>query len=103
MNIGTKTLFGALLFITLCFVVNGESTTGKKSPNLVKNSLITINEDDWDQMLVGEWMVELCVRFGKIYCPLLIDLFLFVVMHLGVQLVELYNLNGRHSLLGLLI
>lgn len=24
-----------------------------------KTSLIVINEDDWDQMLQGEWMVEL--------------------------------------------
>lgn len=31
-----------------------------------KQSLISLNEDNWDQMLEGEWMVELYVSLAVI-------------------------------------
>ena len=32
-----------------------------KKSGTAKNALITVNEDDWEQMLTGEWMIELFV------------------------------------------
>lgn len=65
-------LFGLFLlsFIAINIVFCGDAETGSnlKSNNVnklrtastnSKLSLITINEDDWEQMLNGEWMVEL--------------------------------------------
>lgn len=36
-----------------------QSAQNKLNQPSSKTSLIVINEDDWDQMLQGEWMVEL--------------------------------------------
>lgn len=66
-------LFGLFLlsFIAINLVSGGEADTGSKlhgnnnvnklrtASTNSKVSLITINEDDWEQMLNGEWMVEL--------------------------------------------
>lgn len=39
--------------------VSKQSAQNKLNQPSSKTSLIVINEDDWDQMLQGEWMVEL--------------------------------------------
>lgn len=39
--------------------VNPKAAGGLKKAPTGKSSLVTLSEADWDQILLGEWMVEL--------------------------------------------
>lgn len=68
--ISLRNSFIAICFFTLFLVTIDQFKlvygTDTKKANIITNTggkspLITINEDDWEQILTGEWMVLLYV------------------------------------------
>jgi hypothetical protein len=54
-----------ILILNLIFFI---STIGNVSTGAAKSkNLLTLNEENWRDILEGEWMIELYVNFYKIF------------------------------------
>jgi len=68
--------------VILCSAIFGLLLLFHNVDSSTKSRVITLDEDNWEQMLEGEWMVKLwvfCRRFGIFLCSIA-SIYIFIVI-----------------------